>query len=707
MNQTKFFIIVLSLYLGLPTLMWSQISTNEQPVSEAYPMTTLTKTMIPVEVMPGINLAKLAEEDTEDEANGLPPRFGKPFDVNFNLSNSGYWETLDNGDRLWRLTIQAPNARSINFLYDDFYLPAGAKLFIYNRDKSHIIGAFTNINNKADRKMGTGLVYSDEVTLEYYEPQNVAGMGALSIAKVVHGYRHIRIPDELLKDFGTSGSCNVNTVCPQGDNWRDEIKGIALILVGGIRNYTGSLITNVEKDCTPYFLTANHCLGNNEDAGTSLSTWTFMWRYESPDCGHNVSDGPTNMVTAGASVVANTGNPGSSDGSDFALLLLDESPVTANFDVYFNGFDASTTPATGATGIHHPDGDVKKISMEANTLVSSDFGTNPGITHWRINDWESGTTEPGSSGSPLFADATKRIIGDLSGGAAACNGANSDGYDAYGQIGYSWDNNAATNRQLKNWLDPNNTGTNFADGHYATLCGSGNFSTTTTPATQDVCQGTNAVYTITVSANFTSDVTLNITGTPAGTSVTLGTNPVAPGGTSTLTISNTGAATPNAYTIQIAATDGTNNSTENITLNVLGMVVAPNLTNPTDGAAGVGTNVTLSWATVPSAATYELQGSTDNAFGTTAFSANGSNTSEMVSNLTPNQQYYWRVRASNACGTSAWSAVFDFTTANCTDVIMEGGFEAGPNSAWAESSSNGFDVVDNSSGVYNSGSWSA
>lgn len=669
MTQSNFFILTLSFLLSLPTLMWSQLSTNEPPISESYPMTELTKAMVPVEIMPAIDLAKLQQEDAEDELNGIPPRFGKPFEVNYNLSNSGYWETLDNGDRLWRLTIQAPDARSINFLYDDFYLPSGAKLFIYNKDKSQVIGAFTSINNKVDRKMGTGLVYGDAVTLEYYEPENVMGTGALSISHVVHGYRFIHLPDEIQKGFGDSGACNVDTVCPEGDDWRDEIKGVAMILVGGSRACSGSLITNVEKDCTPYFLTANHCLGGN-DAGANLSNWTFMWLYESPGC--NGADGPTNMTTTGGTVIANSGNPGQVFESDFALILLDENPVD-NYDVYFNGFDASTTAAVGATSIHHPSGDVKKITMEANTLISSNYGTGAGVTHWRIDDWESGTTEPGSSGSPLFSDVTKRIVGDLSGGSAACSGGSSAGWDAYGQVGYSWDNNATTTRQLKNWLDPNNTGTNFADGHYPSIC---SFSTMTSPTPQDVCQGTDAVYTIAVSDAFTANVTLTITGQPAGTNIGLSTNPVAPGSSSTLTISNTAAAVVGSYTIQIMATDGTNNTTEDIVLNILGTVTAPNLTSPTNGATGVSPNPALTWSAVVSATTYEVEVATDAGFGTVVYTQAGiAGTSATASGLASNTQYFWRVRAVNACGTSAWSAVFDFTTG---DIAPCSQYDTGP-----------------------------
>lgn len=462
-HSIAFRILLLTLFL-LPTILWSQISTREDPISTQF---NLPKSVIPMEVMPPIDPQFLASEDEKDKENGLPPRFGWDFDVNLNLQNSGVWQTLPNGDRLWRLSILAKDALSINFLFDDFWLPKGGKLFIYSKDKKHVIGAFTDLNNKIDRRFGTGLVYGDEVTLEYYEPANLVETGQISISKVVHGYRHINIPDDIKKAFGDSGSCNVNTICNEGNNWRDEIKGVAMILVNGVRNCSGSLIVTTEQDCRPYFLTANHCLSNFDAiSNPTASTFSFMWNYESPSCSPS-QDGPTNFVTNGATVIANSGNPGNVEGSDFALLQLVENPVDADFDVYFNGFDARNNTFTGVTGIHHPAGDVKKISMENATVTSTNYlnnATGANRTHWRVIDWDSGTTEGGSSGSPLFDNGTKRIIGDLSGGGAACG---NDLSDWYGKMFYSWTGNGTTDarRRLHDWLDPVNGGaTMFADG---------------------------------------------------------------------------------------------------------------------------------------------------------------------------------------------------------------------------------------------------
>jgi hypothetical protein len=73
---------------------------------------------------------------------------------------------------------------------------------------------------------------------------------------------------------------------------------------------------------------------------------------------------------------------------------------------------------------------------------------------WRVVNWETGTTEGGSSGSPLF-NQNQLIVGNLTGGQADCvNSVN----DYYSKLYVGWDHYAATAQQLKHWLDPINSG---------------------------------------------------------------------------------------------------------------------------------------------------------------------------------------------------------------------------------------------------------
>ncbi|MEM9992112.1 MAG: lysyl endopeptidase, partial [Bacteroidota bacterium] len=244
----KCYLLLVASVLFVQGSVLAQISTSITPKS--FELTNLIeKSALPQKQMPSFDKMAVEEEDLEDEAAGLPPRFGYPFEVNYNLKNSGLWEDLDNGDRIWRLTIRAKAAKSINLLYNDFFIPKGAHLHIYNGDKQQIIGAFTSINNKVDGKFATGLVYGEESTLEYYEPAEVRGEGQINVGTVIHGYRYIPDPKSMMSSYNSSGSCNINTICSEGDDWRDEIKAVGLMLIGGSRWCSGALYGNATGDC--------------------------------------------------------------------------------------------------------------------------------------------------------------------------------------------------------------------------------------------------------------------------------------------------------------------------------------------------------------------------------------------------------------------------------------------------------------------------
>ncbi len=399
--------------------------------------------------MGGVDVEALLAEDAIEEELGLPFRFGYPFDVNYSMQTHGDWETLPDGGKLWRLRIECPDAYSINLIYDYFWLPEGAEFFLYNEDRSMVLGAFTSQNNKEHGKFSTGLVQGDVCYLEYFEPANVSQPGVIEIGTIVHGYKNMfSYKDaESALGFGSSGSCNNNVNCPEGAPWQDEKRSVAMILTSsGSRICSGALVNNTSQDLTPYFLTANHCLGGE-------STWIFMFNYESPDC-TNI-DGPLWMTVSGSSLKAN------SSFSDFALLELSEAPPDS-YEVFFAGWSAIDTAASSAVGIHHPKGDIKKISFENDPLASTSYLQPPGTgdSHWRVEQWDDGTTEPGSSGSPLF-DPNHRIVGQLHGGYASCTSLTPDWY---GKFSKSWNNGSTPSTRLIDWLDPGNTGLLVLDG---------------------------------------------------------------------------------------------------------------------------------------------------------------------------------------------------------------------------------------------------
>ncbi len=429
-------------FLSLST--FAQISHGGQP-HDWNSKTALTPDLI---AMPAIDLEKMAREDSLfDQHKDIPYRFGANIPVDIDINNSGIWTTLENGDRLWRVGIKAKGALSINFVFDQYYVPEGGEIFVYDTQKKQLLGSFTNENMSQENSLGVGFIFSDEIVISYYEPAAVAGQGYLHINNVTHGYRNAFIGIEDLEKagpFGDSGACNINVNCPEGLPYGIQKRSVALIVVNNNGHCSGALINTTEQDETPYFLTANHCLGN-------VGNWVFYFNHETADCAGNGTP-PTNQSVSGSSLIA------SNIESDFGLVLLNND-VPDSYDVCYSGWDATDNPnsVASAYGIHHPSGDVKKICFEDDAPYQTELG---GFANqvWYVDEWELGVTEGGSSGSPFF-NQSGLLIGQLAGGLANCNGPVNNGqYDFYGRLGVSWDFGSTPSTRLKDWLDPANSG---------------------------------------------------------------------------------------------------------------------------------------------------------------------------------------------------------------------------------------------------------
>jgi hypothetical protein len=412
---------------------------------------SVTAVNIPRITMPGFDLAQIEAEDIiNDAAKDAPWRFGYKYETNITPKNSGVWTDLPGGNRIWRTEIVANGALTINLTMEDVNFPEGAHLYLYDAARTHTIGAYTSRNNHHSGELGTDLVYGDHIVVEYFEPAAVRGQGKFTINGVTHGYRSLNIVQKnLAKALNSSGDCNIDARCPLDpyvgslSAWDDQIRSVAMIVVNGSGICTGALINNSCNDGTPYFLTADHCLG-----GTSNWLFRFNWDVPEGDPGMscattantpNAFNNPSNYdqtTVNGATILVNGGQ------ADHALLLLDNLTVAdaTNWGLFYAGWDNSDVQnaVTEVTGIHHPAGDIKKICRANDNGNGIFHANNAGAATWEIDSWEDGVTEPGSSGSPLF-DQNGRIIGQLYGGAAACSGTVNNGQlDYYGRLGVSW-----------------------------------------------------------------------------------------------------------------------------------------------------------------------------------------------------------------------------------------------------------------------------
>lgn len=373
----------------------------------------------PLVVMPAVDATVLIAEDEERYAQGLkgPYRFGFNHVTDLGLDNSGVWHSLPGGDGVWRLAIECPGALSINFKFDAYVVPEGARVFVYNMEGSKL-GAFTAESNVGQRTLGVSQLPGDRIIIEYHEPAAVAGQGQLHIGQVTHGYRDVF---KYARDLGDSGPCNINVICPEGDDWRDQIRSVAIITVGGSGFCTGTLVNNCAQDSTPYFLTANHCLDPD------VANWVFRFNWDSPVC-DPTENGPIDQTVSGCELLV------SSVGTDMAFLRLNSIPPE-EYDVFYSGWDHGATPPDSVTCIHHPSGDIKKISHSNGPIVATNIDVGSGAADcWHVPSWDAGTTEPGSSGSGLW-NPNKMLVGQLYGGAANCTN-NVDDY--YGRLDVSW-----------------------------------------------------------------------------------------------------------------------------------------------------------------------------------------------------------------------------------------------------------------------------
>ncbi|MFW5659618.1 MAG: T9SS type A sorting domain-containing protein, partial [Bacteroidota bacterium] len=351
-------------------------------------------------------------------------------------------------------------------------------LFVYTPDGERVLGAFTSKNNKASGRFATGLIPGDVCMIEYVEPREYPGRVRLSIEAVGHAYRDVPFAKRR-KDFGSSNTCHVNVNCEEGSDKTDARDATARILVtqGQFTGWcTGVLVNNTAEDGTPYLLSAEHCAYDYDNntllPQSDIDQWVFYFNYESANCENPASEQEIpNHSIVGATRLATSDDEGGETGSDMLLLELSERPQD-HFEVYYAGWDRTdygllNPPPSSGFSIHHPVGDIKKISTFSDQLISTSYGSNPLLdSHWQVT-WSStpnghGVTEGGSSGSALFNN-DQQVIGTLTGGSSTCD--DSGAPDEYGKFSYHWSSNgSAANRQLAPWLDPNNSGTETLSG---------------------------------------------------------------------------------------------------------------------------------------------------------------------------------------------------------------------------------------------------
>lgn len=463
---------LLLLLFSFTVSIFSQVTNEGKPAS----WSLVKKSSLTAISLPQIDLQKIkAEDDLNDKIRTKPYRMGIPHRVNYGLDNGGVWTKLENGDRIWRMLFNSQDAVNLSVVFDKFYLPIGGKIYLYNNDRTDLLGAYTETSNNEKQILGTWFVKGESLWIEYYEPKEVKGQGKLNVSSVIHGYRmghtyQKGYYNDIQKSLNSSGICNHDVDCPIGTDFEAERdllkKSVGFLNMGDGYICSGNLINNTAQDKTPFFLTADHCYsrdtgGGEDPADAGLFSMRFNWISPNPVCAAvtNSTQGPINFTISGSTLRAK------SVASDFMLVEINNA-IPPTWDVTYAGWDRTDTDPTFEVGMHHPDGDIMKICRDNDGATKATSGSAQvwlvgGVTDGS-NDggWEIGVTEGGSSGSALF-DQNGRIIGQLFGGLATCVGTtDNDDFDLYGRFAISWDNGTTSANRLQDWLDPSGIGGN-------------------------------------------------------------------------------------------------------------------------------------------------------------------------------------------------------------------------------------------------------
>jgi len=365
---------------------------------------------------------------------------------------------------IYYFTLKAVDASNISAYFNKFILSKNSLLSIYS--KTELTDSVTAKENNETDTWSTRVYQGSTLHIVLNMPLEELGQSSLNLGFVYWGYRergftpHFGAP-------GASDPCQINVACPTGNGWGNERNSVALINANG-HWATGTLVMNTCATNKPYLLTANH----NLSAG-NVQNWVFQFLYYSTDCSTDIGYREDIQIN-GCIVRASNGT------SDFALLELNQTPPV-NSGIHYAGWSRDSNPfsITSTTFLHHPAGDVLKISVDNGSPVQSPAGS---IQCWRLA-LDLGGDQGGSSGGPYF-NQQHRIVGQHYGVPTQHVNEPCHPEKYGGRFDLSWTGAGTNSTRLSNWLDPANTGavvtntTNIANlnapavnGRYLTISG--------------------------------------------------------------------------------------------------------------------------------------------------------------------------------------------------------------------------------------------
>jgi lysyl endopeptidase len=356
------------------------------------------------------SLAPLTGAETQPVTRkpGLKP-VGQQRELPAGVLDEGEWSITPSGSRVWRLAIKSPGAEAIRIRFADFHVGAGKVwLFDAQGDESEAIpGPYIGDGLFGNGEFWSDLVMGDSVIVVYEPAADASIAQMLPFKPVAVSHRFPGAPrktpalnvspaDETATPLAAAASCAIDVTCHS--EYNEPASAVALIVFesgGETYQCTGSLISSASQPALPFFLTANHCISNDQEARSAIT----IFNYQTPTCGGAPPALSTLPRVTGASFVSGRDMAF----GDFTLLRLSAFPTV---DVKLLGWTSEAIAMNErVVGISHPMGDYKRIAFGERTRdVTIRFSSGermPADKGYQVS-WLQGLTQTGSSGSPLL-----------------------------------------------------------------------------------------------------------------------------------------------------------------------------------------------------------------------------------------------------------------------------------------------------------------
>lgn len=367
-------------------------------------------------------------------------------------TRGGYWATMSDGTEVWTAGIRSDGATSMSLEIEARHMPEGSELSVWGAD-----GQTKVVDTTAG---ASPIVEGEWIAIQYTGPAK--SKPDFEITAAYCGFRRIgeawpegQEAKNKAIGQGSSQECEANARC----NERAYKLGRAVcrLIINNQNLGTGTLVNNTAGDRSPLVLTSAHVVASNK-----LRSCTALFGFTEPFCD---ADGYYSRGTDqidGAELVAFDA------ATDMAVLKLKRSPTLAS-SPYWAGWEREDDTAEGLICVHHPHGDTQKASEASTATARTTYETTDKNAtggsfrtkaFWNIDQWTTGATEGGSSGSALV-NASGHVIGALSGGMATCKMPEDDWF---WMLDAAWNESSDGYATLGATLDPLGSGAASLEG---------------------------------------------------------------------------------------------------------------------------------------------------------------------------------------------------------------------------------------------------